>query len=439
MKKGNATLVWIVLVALTVISWFSVSSGQKQAAAEYEECMAKANTFEAKGIYIDALENYEKALELDSGNFEIIMKIAEMYYQMGDFNGFVSACDNALAVRSNDPTPYIKKANYYMEYAKYDKAIEVVKSAALIKDCEELEALREILATKCIEKYVSFSEIKDWHVQGEVNYVAVQEKNKWGMTLKDGTKKLQTKYEYIGAYDKDSGVIPCCLDGLYYYIDIRGNKKLIGDVEYQYLGSFGNGLAPAQRNNLYGYIDTEFTEYKFEYEYAGAFSNNVAAVKKDGKWALINEKFESVTEFIYDEILCDSNGFCSIFNVIIARQGEQYVFLNHKGEQVGGNKYDNVSLPASNDSYIAVKKGELWGFVDQNGDIVMEPQYQDAKSFSLGLAPVKVGEAWGYINTKGELVVEAEYTDAGVFSQDGSATVKKSTIWYFLVLCEYDE
>lgn len=439
MKKGNATLILIVLIGFTFIAWIGVFKGQKEDKEAYVNYLKLAEDFEKKEIYIDALENYEKALALDSKNFEISMKIADMYYELTDYNGFITACDNAIKINPKNPEPYIKKAEYYISKTQYSEAIKVIKSASGIKNNKELEALKVTLSTKYIEKYVSFSTISDWHVQGDLNYVPVQSNEKWGMTLKDGTKKIRMLFEYLGAYDEETEVIPCCLDGDYYYVDLKGNKKLVGDKEYQYLGSFGCGLAPAQRKNKYGYIDTKFKEQKFEYDYAGAFANGVAAVEKNGKWALINEKLENITKFTYDEILLDSYGFCSVFNVIIVRQGEEYIFLNHKGDVISKESFDGAKLPASNDSYIAVKKGDSWGYADQNGEIIISPKYKDAKSFSLGLAPVLIEEKWGYINTAEEIMIEAKYDDAGVFSSDGSAPVLNYTAWNLLVLCEYDE
>ncbi len=440
MKKGNATLVLIALIAFTAIAWMGTVKGQIENTAAYDAYMKKAISFEEKEIYIDALENYESALALNPNEYDIVLKIADMYYKMGDINGFITTCDKAIDMSPKNSTPYVNKANYYISKSQFTEAIKVVKAASnAIKDNEEINTLKEELSTKCIEKYVSFTTVSDWHVQEDTNYIAVEENGKWGMTLKDGTRKIRLQFEYLGAYDAESGVIPCCYEGNYYYIDIKGNKKLIGDDTYQFLGSFGCGLAPAQRDGKYGYIDTEFNEKKFEFEYAGAFANDVAAVKKDGKWALINTKLDTITGFDYDDILVDSNGYCSMFHVIVARQGDKYFFIDYKGKKIGNETFDGACISASNDSYIAIKKGEMWGFANQDGKVVMDPQFEGAKSFSMGMAPIKMEERWGYINTDGKVVIETKYFDAGIFSQDGSAPVKNASVWNFIVLCEYDD
>ncbi len=440
MKKTNATLIFLVLIVFTGIAWVQTFRGQAESAQAYKDFIKKAESFEEKGIYIDALTNYQSALELNEKDYDLVLKIADMYFKLGDVNGFITTCDKAIGMEPYEPTPYVLKATYYISKLQYPEAIKVLKTAqSLIKDNEDINNLKAELSTKCVEKYVSFHSISDWHFQEDINYVAVEENGKWGMTLKDGTRKIRLKFEYLGAYDQESGVIPCCYEGVYYYVDMQGNKKLIGDEIYQYLGSFGCGLAPAQRNNKYGYIDTEFNEQKFEFDYAGAFANQVAAVKKGEKWALIDTELDTITDFEFDAILMDSNGFCATFDTIVARKGDEYLFLDHDGKQIGKNTFDCATLPASNDSYIAVKQGELWGFADQDGKVVIEPQYEEAKSFAMGLAPVKVEGYWGYITTECELVVEPKYEDAGTFSQDGAAPVKNAVVWNFIVLCEYDD
>lgn len=439
MKKRKAALVFAGLAAFTIVSWYMVIQNQTAGQAKYEEHLNAAKSFEEKGIYIDALDSYKEVLKLDPDNYEIVMKKADMYYKLGDDYGFINACDEAISIDKTNSEAYIKKAEYYIFEMQYSEALKVVEDIHFLKKDERIEQLKLDLSSKYIEKYGSFSEINEWHVSGDINYVAAKENGKWGMVLEDGTRQIRSKFDYIGAYDEDTGIIPCCEDGMYYYIDAEGNKKLVGDYEYQYLGSFGNGLAPAQRNGLYGYIDTDFIEQHFEYEYAGAFANSIAAVKKDGKWALVDSKFNKITEYEYDEILMDSNGYCSMYKVIIARKADKYIFLDQKGKQIGDNEFDGAKLAASDDGYIAVKIGNRWGYADTKGDVIIEAQYDNTKSFSLGFAPVMIDNMWGYINTSGELVIEAKYSDAGVFCKDGSAPVKSYDTWNFIVLCGYDD
>ena len=198
MKKGTAKLVLIGLLAFTALAWLGLLKNQIDSSSAYRKDLEQGQRYEEKGIYIDALESYEKALELNSGSYDITMKLADMYYQVGDYKGFLACCDKAIELAPKDPQAYLKKADYYMEKADYSEAMEVVKSAAKVKDNEDIQALSKKLSTTCIEKYSSYETVGDWHVQPDRNYVTVSEEGRYGMAAKDGTRKIKCTYEYLG-------------------------------------------------------------------------------------------------------------------------------------------------------------------------------------------------------------------------------------------------
>ena len=90
-----------------------------------------------------------------------------------------------------------------------------------------------------------------------------------------------------------------------------------------------------------------------------------------------------------------------------------------------------------------VQVGKKWGYCNTKGELVIEPNYNDAEIFSKdGLAPVK-DEKWGFINTSGKLVIPTQYeiTAGGMFSffkkdekgfANGLARVKNEKKWGFL-------
>ena len=437
--KKNAVLFLIIMVAFTGIAWFGVFNKQANDAITYEQLCADGSRYAEKGIFIDAVKSYESALAMNPGHFDLAMKVADMYRKLNDVNGLLLACDNAIHIDGSRQEPYVMKINCYMSQTMYAEAVKTLDGAKGVKERDQLDALSDFVQSQYTEKFVSCQEIGDWHTQGKINYVAVCIDDKWGMVQKDGMKKIKFIYDYIGAYSQEEEVIPCCFEGEYYYIDVKGNKKLVGNREYQYLGSFGEGYAPAMADGLYGYINRTFEEVHFEYEYAGAFSGGVAAVKKEGKWALIDTHFDNVTDFEYDQILVDSNGFCCLFGTVILRKGAYYYLYDVKAGVRSANAFDAAKMAASPDGAIAVKLNNRWGFSDHAGEMLIQPEYEDACSFSLGFAPVKKDGQWGYINEARDWVIEAKYTEAKPFSSDGAAPVKTTYAgWNIIVLCRYE-
>lgn len=80
---------------------------------------------------------------------------------------------------------------------------------------------------------------------------------------------------------------------------------------------------------------------------------------------------------------------------------------------------------------------DKWGFIDKNGNILIDTKYDFAEEFSEGLAAVKIGDKWGFINTGGELVIDAKYDGADSF-EDNTAAVKISGKWGLIVSCIRD-
>ena len=59
----------------------------------------------------------------------------------------------------------------------------------------------------------------------------------------------------------------------------------------------------------------------------------------------------------------------------------------------------------------------LWGYINQEGKIVIKPQFSPAEDFSEGLACVATGGQWGYINQEGKFVIKPQFGNANSFSE----------------------
>jgi len=52
-----------------------------------------------------------------------------------------------------------------------------------------------------------------------------------------------------------------------------------------------------------------------------------------------------------------------------------------------------------------------YGYINADGDVVIEPQFDMALKFSEGLAGVKINNKWGYINSDGKIKIEPKFDD----------------------------
>src|SRR5581483_9537610 len=57
-----------------------------------------------------------------------------------------------------------------------------------------------------------------------------------------------------------------------------------------------------------------------------------------------------------------------------------------------------------------------WGYINSNGDLVIQPAYFSSYPFKSGLARIDNGRDQGYINKTGKVVIEPQYTAADEFS-----------------------
>ncbi|WP_420149476.1 WG repeat-containing protein [Spirosoma sp.] len=77
---------------------------------------------------------------------------------------------------------------------------------------------------------------------------------------------------------------------------------------------------------------------------------------------------------------------------------------------------------------IPYRKGDKWGFCDENKNIVIPCHYNEAGVFREGLARVQQGGQWGFINLTGDLVIPCQYNGAKSFSE-GMALVEHQRGW----------
>lgn len=79
-----------------------------------------------------------------------------------------------------------------------------------------------------------------------------------------------------------------------------------------------------------------------------------------------------------------------------------------------------------------LKLDKKWGYINETGEMIIDPQFDWADSFSFGLASVRMGGKWGYIDSHGGIQIPSQFDGVEPFSADGLAAVKTGDKWGYI-------
>jgi hypothetical protein len=264
-------------------------------------------------------------------------------------------------------------------------------------------------------QYTSIS--KQQNVQ---NLLFVKNDTAWALITTGG--KLLTGFIFKSVGSFKDGLASVVIGNKYGYIDTNGN--LVVQAKYDFGGDYSSGRAlvhvkaPGGKYNNIGYINSKGEEViKPVYLSGTSFMEGCAAVFDLGGKFLIDSNGLRLTKLLYDEIGLMQNGRANF------KRGTVVGFLNKRGEEVIGNglTFGLLDVRPFADGLAAVKKGNLWGFVDTSGNFVVQPKYYRVRSFDMGIAPValkltydstskKFYESWGFIDRTGKEITAFKYT-----------------------------
>ena len=251
----------------------------------------------------------------------------------------------------------------------------------------------------------------------------MNDKKQWGFINRKGEWVIQPEFDKTKAFD--SGIALVLKGKNWMYINTKG-EQVLTNISADKLYDFKNGYAIYRNGDGVGFIDTNgkvAVEPKFKKVFN--FENGYAKVLEGDKWGLIDPSGNYFVKTEYDGVSNYYNGN------VVANKGESYgLIINGEFKAISGaQKIWDFSL---NGSSTYAKKDDKIGFIDGKGNWIVEPQYDKARAFINGLAPVLKGKEWGYINKSGEVVIPFQFRDAEIFSEDGLAPVKISKLWGFI-------
>src|SRR5688500_16741327 len=107
---------------------------------------------------------------------------------------------------------------------------------------------------------------------------------------------------------------------------------------------------------------------------------------------------------------------------------EWYGFLNRNGQVVIEPKFENAWHFSEGLAQIA--QGKKWGFVDKQGTMIIGPQFDAVRYFADGLAAFEVNGKWGFIDKSGRVIINPRFDRAWNYSEGAALIAVDDRVGY---------
>lgn len=427
MKLTNIIVV-AVLVVLCALGWLALGSSRVSQKAAFETYITQAEDCIDRRLYQRAIENYLSALD-GKADEDIYLKIAGAYSErykeapedtFDDYLKFIKKAMDAFP-GNRELVDHLVALCLDGEHGTADyKTLYPYLKKAVANGCDDEEMLD--LYDRARYAYSlrgnTFQAIVD---TGTGKYSVLTDRG-WNIYAMSGGYQLTSNWNYVGPSDSNGITVITGEDSRIF--DVSSAMVLgIFQTPVTDAGIYAEGFISAQVEGKYGYYN-DYADYQFgSYDYAGTFQNGLAAVEANGKWMLVSTEGGTDRDG-FEQIVTDLSGRYLVNDTILVREAGTYVVYNSKWEHQADLAGDEVDILDQN-GIIAFRRGGKWGFADMEGNVVIEPEYTNARSFSNGLAAVQNSDGlWGFINRENRLVIDYTFTDAGYMSSEGICPVR---------------
>lgn len=430
--KKNMILLMAVLLGLC---WYTTVGTWLEQDDNYRAAVENAESFEERELYLDAIEEYQNAMNYTKDRQKLMMRIASAYQRMGDSGSYLNQLEEIVSVCGPVREAVDGIYTYYVENGREEKAVEYIvdlkesyPSDPVVKEYYKLAQQNNF------ELYNTFQGLGSYYGR----YAVYEYEGKYGVVDTAGEVVLEAVYDDIKIPWNAADGFPVKIGEKVYFISQKGYKTAQPEGDYEELGILSDQRILAKKDGKYGYLDQNLKERTdFIWDDATNFMEGLAAVKSGEKWAVINKKGEFLTDYVYDDVKRDGHNFCSRNEVVWVKENGRYHLINQKAEPVGNGAYEDVKAFLSQEP-CAVYENGAWGYANTGGESVIPCSFEDAGSFIIGYAAVKDGGLWGYIGTDGEILIPCAYDEALSFNSAGAAPVKREDTWKLIQLGIYE-
>lgn len=183
---------------------------------------------------------------------------------------------------------------------------------------------------------------------------------------------------------------------------------------FRFVSAFREGMALISDSGQtrFGFVDRSSfgVVVPMDYREGHDFYDGVALVRKNEQWGFIDPS----ASFIALPANADQTSELPTTDRIFLRCE---------------NRFPSCPARDFREGLAAVVSGKLWGYIDKQGNWVIQPAFKWAGSFSGGLAAVRTHNSYSYINTRGETVIAGPFTCARRFSEGLAPVRMNGPLW----------
>lgn len=431
MNKCIRVVIAIVCCVVVASTWV-VLMRSKTTAEKQLDLIRRANTLINDGIYILAVPLLEEAAGYNAAHTKVAEEeLKKVYLVLIEKRGYPRKYINLLEKQMNrkdaSPEVFTEAALYQISQNAKKNALEILRAGIERTADEGLVLLYESQRYDYEISRSAFHEISAIYNQT----AAVRRDDKWGVSDTSGTLLIPCEYEKVSTYSQKRAIVK--KDGIIYVVDQNNNRIALAPAECTDFCNLSSLRTALMTQDGWRRATPDLELGTSVFEDIGMYSGGYAAAKIDGKWGVVNTGSDWLIPAQHDEIILDELGRCYAQGAVFVLSDETvYLYVN------GESKTDTYSAarPFSDEGYAAVCKDGKWGFIDANGNVKIDYEYEDALSFEGHLAAVKKDGLWGYVSLRGEIVIDTVFLEAKSFS-GGIAPVLTSLGWQFITLVEY--
>jgi len=432
--KTIRLIVSIVLIGCVAIGWLTFTSSSVKDVVERASYAKEGASYYDEGLYQKSIEAYKQAQEMKYSvkTEEALLKSLEAAYR--DETGSASDyTDEYLKLCRSNPS----NSEYWKELLSFCLAEEDYNTGILV--CKAIKKLKVNdpslfeLTDKFNYFYSEKNKIYNTMIGGSTGYYTAYDGNRWCVVTPDNGKLyeevgpylggISANNDYIVVYEKDARLI-----------DKKGVVQAILKNHTDNMRAYGDGMIPMQqKDGTWSYYDIKEKKYTLTgYENASSFQNKTAFVKEKEGWKLIGLDGNTKKETVFSDVRLYDNGEYMKDGVFVAAVDGMYNL--YKADGTKETSIDAKAMDRYFGSAIAYcDSNDKWGFMNEQGKTIIEPQYKEASSFSHGVAGVSNGEKWAFINEDGRIVSEYKFLYIGYNSSENYCPVGDMNNEYYTV------